>query len=400
MKYEVAIVGGGSVGATAAIALGRAGFRVALIELRARREAPAGPFDARVSAITRASERILQALGVWPQLPQERIGVFREMHVWERSDSGEIHFDAAEIGEPCLGHIVENQALDYAFGRVLGSVDTLTELRGQRLTSISIDEDAVRLSLEQTELEADLLIGADGSRSYVRESLGIEVDERSYGQRAVVCVVRVERGHQETAWQRFRAGGPIAFLPLPDDHAAVVWSLPAQQAENALELSDDEFVRQLTGVTEDRFGALELAGPRAAFELKQLRAHEYVRERLALIGDAAHTIHPLAGQGVNLGFYDAATLAEVLADARAAGRCFHARHTLRRYERWRKGHNLLTAKTMDFFFSLFGSELGGIEGLRNAGLRATDRVVPLKRAIMLRASGLQGDLPALARAPG
>jgi 2-octaprenylphenol hydroxylase len=398
--FDVVIVGGGPVGATLAVALGSRGFAVALIEARANTDAgdfaPA-VYEARVSSLTRASERILRSLGVWDLLPSERLGVIRDMHVWDRQGVGEIHFDSAEIAEPCLGFIVENRVLEWAAGRRLTELGFVTQYRGQQLIDVQVCASSVTVTTNEASLEAQLVVGADGTDSRVRECVGIKAESAEYGQRAVVSVVRTGQSHRDTAWQRFLPGGPIALLPLPDNQCCVVWSMKPPDAERLLALPETTFALELEGATQLRLGSFLPVGPRAAFGLRSLKANAYAQERVALVGDAAHTIHPLAGQGVNLGLYDAAALAETLVNAREAGRPISAYSTLRRYERWRRGHNAAMQTTMDLLFRLFGSTFPVVGQLRNLGLNATDRVMPLKRLIMRQASGLEGDLPACAR---
>ena len=402
MTFDVVVVGGGPVGGTLAAALGVAGFNVALVEARAARptgrESLAGDvFEPRVSSITCGSQRILDSLEIWPHLPSDRVGVIREMHVWEREGVGEIHFDAADIGEPCLGYIVENAVLEAAIERRLATLDSVTLVRGQRLHDVHVRDASVTVELEATRLDTQLVVGADGSHSAVREKLGIDVVRRAYEQRAVVSVVRCENGHKETAWQRFLPGGPIALLPLPGDRCCVVWSMPEETAEELLRASDTSFATQLGIATQSRLGEFLEVGPRAAFPLHALSAKEYVRDHVALVGDAAHTIHPLAGQGVNLGLYDAAALAETLEDARRKGRALHAFSTLRRYERWRRGHNSAVQSMMDLFVGLFGTNTAAVEKLRNLGLAQVNCLTPVKNLVMRHASGLSGDLPARSR---
>ena len=398
MIYDVAIVGGGIVGSTLACALGEGGLSVVLIESREPDREPTESLDPRVSAITRGSERILRALNVWPHIPQNRIGTFREMHVWDLPERGEVRFDSAEIAEPSLGYIVENQHLQFALSRRLSALASVTELRPARLRELWINRSRVVLNLDQSSVEARLMVGADGNRSRVRELAGIEVKQGDYGQRAVVSIIVCKQGHQDTAWQRFLNTGPLAVLPLNGDHACVVWSTKPEQAEHLVSISDDAFDEVLNTELGGKLGRLACVGQRQSFPLGWLQTTEYVRERLALVGDAAHTIHPLAGQGVNLGMYDAGVLAQVISQANTRGRDFSKRAVLRRYERWRGGHNLMVHAAMNGFFWLFGSDIPGIKTLRNLGLTATNGMHPVKRLIMRQASGLAGDLPDLARA--
>ena len=242
------------------------------------------------------------------------------------------------------------------------------------------------------------MVGADGSSSRVREFAGIEAKQGDYGQRAVVSIVSCEQGHQDTAWQRFLTTGPLAVLPLSARHACIVWSTTPERAESLTATSNLLFDQALNTMLDGKLGKLASVGERQSFPLRWLQAHEYVRDRLALVGDAAHTIHPLAGQGVNLGMYDAGVLAQVITEAMDRGRDFAQQPVLRRYERWRRGHNSLMHAAMNGIFWLFGSEMPGIRTLRNRGLSATHNLNPIKRLIMRHASGLAGDLPTLARA--
>ncbi len=398
--YDVCIVGGGMVGATLACALGTLPLRVALVDRRPPPEdwSPEGGFDTRVSAITRASQRIFETLGVWDGIAGRRISPFREMHVWDAGGSGSIHFDSADLGEPTLGHIVENSvilAALYERLRQLGNVDLLAPVQASRL---AWDADFMYLQREQGDyVSARLLVGADGSRSWVRERAGISVRGWDYDQSAVVATVRTEKPHAETAWQRFLPHGPLAFLPLREGCSSIVWSTRPEHAQHLLALEEAAFAAELEAAFESRLGAIEWVGPRAAFALRYLHANAYVRPRLALLGDAAHTIHPLAGQGVNLGLTDAAALAEVLAEALSARKGIGAIPVLRRYERWRNADNLSMLAAVDGFKRLFGSELSVVRAVRSLGLTLTHTMLPIKNVLIRHAMGISGEMPRLAR---
>jgi 2-octaprenylphenol hydroxylase len=396
VTFDVAVVGGGLVGTALACGLAER-FEVVLVEAKPARAATDEGLDIRVSAITRGAERVLRALSVWALLPVERCQPIREMHVWERSGQGEIHFDSAEIGEPCLGHIVENRVLQDALDRRLAALAHVTVRRPATLLGVRVEPARVVLELDGGPLCARLVVGADGTHSRVRELVGIEAISRSYEQEAVVATVRTSNRHAETAWQRFLPSGPLAFLPLPANHSSIVWSTDPEHAESLLGASDEAFADHLETAFESRLGRVTWVGSRASFALARYHAREYVRERVALVGDAAHTIHPLAGQGVNLGFYDAAALVDVLGRGRARGIDIGRRPLLRAYERWRRGHNASMQEAMEGFHWLFGSRAPGIELCRNVGLGMVDRIAPAKRLIMRHASGLAGDLPPLAR---
>ena len=399
MNYDVAVVGAGLVGATFACALAKAGMRVAVVEA----SEPLPPLtvdrELRVSAITRASESILRAIDVWDALPLDRAGVFREMHVWDATGTGSVHFDCAEIGTDALGHIVENGVIQRALEARMAELDTLKVFRPEDVEDLLIERDRATLRLENARLRARLVVAADGSRSRVRELAGIDCDGGDYGQQAVVATVRTELRHRETAWQRFMLDGPLAFLPLPGRLCSIVWSTRPEHAQALLAQTDEDFAAALERAFESRLGRLETVGGRGAFPLTHLHARQYVAERIALVGDAAHTVHPLAGQGANLGLQDAAALAELLHDGWARGRDPGRRVSLRRYERWRKGRNLLMQQGLSGFQWLFGSRLEPLRVARNLGLSTVDRLPPLKRIFMRYASGFGGDRPRMARSP-
>jgi 2-octaprenylphenol hydroxylase len=401
MKFDsdIAIVGGGVVGAALACALKDSGLSITLLDA----QAPA-PYDAkaevdlRVFALSRASRRIFEALGAWEAVAAARLSPYREMQVWDAGGKGSIHFDSAELGEPELGYIAENSLLQHALWKQLQGHPRVTLLAPAKPGSLTLDDEGATLALDRgRRLQARLVVAADGAASATRALAGIEVESEPYGQRAVVAHVRTEQPHRETAWQRFLTTGPVAFLPLADGRVSVVWSADEAEAERVLKLDDAGFCAALTEASDARLGKVLSSTRRAAFPLQRLHAKDYVRGRFALAGDAAHAVHPLAGQGVNLGLLDAAALAETILEAARAGRDIGDLGVLRRYERWRKGDNLAMIFALDGFKRLFSNDVAPLTTLRNAGLRAVDRFTPLKHAFVRRAMGLSGDLPVLAR---
>lgn len=399
--YDLIIAGGGMVGSALACALGETDLRIALLEgAPLDHIRPESEPDLRVSAISRASQRIFAAVGAWDGMTAWRVSPFRDMRVWDAAGFGHIHFDSATIGEPLLGWIIENRVIQHALlerAQHLSAVELLCP------TTLDIAEplngSGWRVQLDDgREFTARLLVGADGAQSKVRQLAGIDTRGWNYEQKAVVGNVRTAQPHQETAWQRFLPTGPLAFLPLQDGRCSIVWSTTPEQADTLLALDDAAFAEALAEAFDQRLGEIVEVGPRGAFPLRLQHTRDYVRPGLALIGDAAHVVHPLAGQGVNLGLLDAATLAEVILDAITAGQEIGAFKVLRRYERWRKGDNLLMLGVMDGFKRLFSNPLPPVQLLRNLGLNLTDAAGPLKNLIARRAMGLAGDLPRLARA--
>ncbi len=381
------IVGGGLVGASLAIALHRTGADVALVEavhpvpFRADRD-----YDLRLSAIAPASRRWLAGLGAWPELAAQRACAYERMLVWEAEGTDQLEFAATELGLPELGHIIENALLLDALWRQL---DGLTFYCPAQLSALQLDADCARLTLDDgRELECALVIGADGGASRVRELAGIMTYGWSYAQRGIVANVATELPHAATAWQRFLPTGPLAFLPLADGRCSIVWSADNALAGELLGLGDVAFCERLGTAFERRLGRITATTARAAFPLSLQQAERYSLPRLALVGDAAHVIHPLAGQGVNLGFQDAELLCSELTAARAAQRDPGAAAHLRRYERQRKAENALMAATTDGLYRLFGSDNSVLRFARTHGMGLVNRLAPLKRQLSEQAAGL------------
>jgi 2-octaprenylphenol hydroxylase len=397
-SFDLVVVGGGMVGAALACAMAESGFQVCVLEAQEpQTQWPPGEVDLRVSALSRASQRILYNLGAWERMTQLRVSPYTDMQVWDAGGKGSIHFSAAEIGEPNLGHIVENRVTQLALWERLAQLPNATMLCPGSLSRLEFG-DSPRLWLDDGRiLQAGLIVGADGRDSLVRKMAGIGIQGWDYDQHAIVATVRPQQHHQFTAWQRFMPTGPLALLPILDGHCSIVWSTSPLQAQELMGLDDDAFCEVLSLASERRLGEMLEVGPRGLFPLRLGHAETYIREGLALVGDAAHAIHPLAGQGVNLGFLDAATLAEVLVEAKKAGRKLGALTTLRRYERARKGDNLGMLAAMDLFKRFFSNEILPVQLLRNFGLSLVDHAGPLKDMIMRRAMGLTGELPELAR---
>ena len=393
--YDIVIAGGGLVGSALACALGGTGLKVAVLDRQLPPALAADAYDVRVSAITPASRVLFEALGVWPGIAARAMGRVAAMEIW---DQGEIRFDAADIGEPVLAYIIENGAITAALHARVQQYTNVHSVVPAEFDAIEVKDGAQLTLRDGRRISARLLVGADGADSVVRKQAGLALRRFDLSQTAIVATVRTERAHNDTAFQRFLSTGPLAFLPLADaHHASIVWSADTPRAQALMALDDVAFTAELTRAFGERLGALTVASARAAFPLALTHAVDYIAPAVALVGDAAHTVHPLAGQGVNLGLLDAAALAEVVLDAHGAGKDIGAHHVLRRYERWRKGDNWTMLAVTGGFKFLFGNDWPLVREARNLGLRATDRSQIVKNLFMRRACGLIGDVPRLAR---
>ena len=394
-SFDIIIVGGGMAGSALGCMCAMQGFQVAVIEHREpAKEWPEGEIDLRVSALSRASQKLLQQLGVWHRMQVLRVNPYQEMHVWDANGNGCIHFDAAELGEPNLGHIVENRVTQLALWQRLSEFDNVTPICPASAKALDLSSDQPILTLDDgRQLTAKLLIGADGRDSAIRRMAGITTHGWEYDQHAIVATVTPQKPHLDTAWQRFMSKGPLAFLPLDDGRCSIVWTTSPTETQRLMALNDDGFCSELGEAFEHRLGEISAVGPRGAFPLRLQHADHYIKPRLALVADAAHAMHPLAGQGINLGFLDVAALAETLGEAKTAGRDFAAMRILRKYERCRKGANIGMLAAMDGFKKLFSNEQIPLALIRNAGLSLTDSAGPVKHLITRRALGLVGELP-------
>lgn len=399
------VVGAGVIGlAAASLLVARklaAGGRVALVADRFADAAPPGAdWDLRVFAMSRASERLLKLCGIWDRLPANRLFAYERMRVWDAAGTptgtGSLTFDCAQIGEPNLGYIVDGRALQeqcLQAARALGVVLIEGEVAG----AVPGDEDVTLCLSDGRELRSTLLAAADGTESKIRASVGIDTAGHAYQQDALVAHVRTSRPHLNTAWQRFLSTGPVAFLPLDDGRSSIVWSVTRPRADQLRAMKPDEFGSALTEASGEVLGQCSLTTSLAAFPLKLQYAIDYARPRVVLLGDAAHVVHPLAGQGLNLGLLDCAALAQVLEEAGGAQNYGDYKY-LRRYERRRRSENLLAAAALDGLERLFAGSDPLSAGLRTAGMSAVAKVPFLKRSFAQRALGLTGDVPEFLKA--
>ncbi len=401
-KADVAVAGGGMAGLTLALALASAGLSVTVVE----RDDPGAwadhAFDGRVSAIAAGSRRVLETLGAWGAMAKAAEPIL-DIRVSDDDQPFLLHFDHEELGAGPLGHIVENRVIRAALAAAVAARDRIRMLAPAAIAAIARDRRGATLTLgDGRQVTAALLVGADGRGSRVREEAGISQTHWRYGQAAIVTTVIHDRPHEGAAEERFLAAGPFAILPMTDDAAgrhrsSIVWTERADLVPAYLELGAADFDAELARRFGDHLGGVRADGPRWSYPLGLNLAETYVAERLALIGDAAHGIHPIAGQGLNLGIRDAAALAEVVVDARRLGLDFGMTTALEGYERWRRFDNVALAAATDILNRLFSNDFGPLRLARGLGLAAVGRIGPARRLFMREAMGLAGDLPRLVR---
>lgn len=399
-RYDVVIVGGGMVGATIACALGNSDLSVAVLE-SSTPEAfePTQPNDLRVSALSVASENILRMMGAWEGITSRRACPYRRMKVWEADEvKAATEFVSDHIGHAYLGHIVENRIIQLALLERLQAFDNVDLISPVKVQEIDYSPGSSMIRLDDDrEIIGRLLIAADGGESRVRQAAGIGVTKWDYEQYALVASVTTNYPQQDITWQQFTPTGPLAFLPLGGQNASLVWYNTPEEVQRLMQLDEQAFMQELLNTFPDTLGSIDQLLIRGYFPLRRQHAQQYVLEGLALAGDSAHMINPLAGQGVNIGLLDAAALAEVVLKAARYGEDITELALLKEYEQQRRNHNLLMMQTMDAFYRVFSNQIGPLKLIRNIGLGLAERVTPAKNKVMQFAMGLEGPLPALAR---
>ncbi len=396
VHYDVAIIGAGMVGATLASLLSRSGFSVALVET-----CEPQAFDAkdevglRVSAISPGSAAVLEQAGAWKLISEQRARPYRRMQVEDGVETDPLLFDAPQFNLERLGTIVENTLIQWSLWQVVSSGGLVDIHCPDQLASIEFSSDRNRVLLQSGKvITASLVVGADGAASRVRKTIGIRQDHYAYNQHALVAVVGKQKPNPGVAWQRFLTGGPLAFLPLDDGRSSMVWTRPSGEAKRLLALDTETFISELDAASSGWLGRVETCGPRAAFPLSMRLSECYASQRTVLIGDAAHVVHPLAGQGVNLGFADAAGLVESLIRVRVAGGDIGSAAVLQEHDRHRRSESEAMAFGMHAIRSLFGIE--GLSPIRRIGMALVKRSWTVKDVFLQRAAGVGRNAPKLA----
>lgn len=394
-SFDVVIAGGGMVGLALAAGLQGSGLRIAVVENRLPDTVtPADEPSLRVSAINAASERLLQHLGVWQDILSLRASAYQGMEVWDCDSFGRIAFRADEYGHPHLGHIIENSVIQQALWQKVSQLPDVTLLAPASFAQVARGENEAFVTLDSGEmLTARLLVGADGARSWLRQQADIPLTFWDYRHHALVATIRTAEPHEGCARQVFHHDGILAFLPLSDPHlCSIVWSVAPDEAQRLAALPEEDFNRELAVTFDTRLGCCELVSERGVYPLTGRYARSFAAHRLALAGDAAHTIHPLAGQGVNLGFMDAAELTAEIRRLHKQGKDIGSYLYLRRYERARKHSAAVILMAMQGFRDVFAGGNPAKKLLRDVGLTLADNLPGVKPRLVRYAMGLQ-DLP-------
>jgi 2-octaprenylphenol hydroxylase len=390
--FDVLIGGGGMVGAALATLLaartGPGQLRIALVEPRpALMPLAQEPLDVRVSAVSRAGQRLLTEVGAWPLLASRAPAAYEQMIVWDAQDPADgpntLTFDAAEIGEPDLGHIIENRAM--AAGLIERAIALGVTLLRTPVVGLQLDRDRATVDLGERRVSASLVVAADGADSPMRHLAGLGGDPMPYPQTAIVTHLRPEKPHGAAARQRFLPGGPLALLPLADGRVSLVWSLPPEQAQALMALNDDAFSSAVTAASDQVLGQLDVVAPRSSFPLRRFNAAHYATTRFVLVGDAAHAVHPLAGQGVNQGFLDVLALTDEIVAERARRGDIGDPGPLGRYARARQADNTVFGSALDAIYRVYTDERDWIRGARRRLLGLAQRLGPVKQHLVSRA---------------
>ena len=387
-SYDVVIVGGGMTGAATALSLADLGLKVAVFEQKAPKAfSPVQAFDLRVSAISVASEHLLRDLNAWQQISQWRLCPYRRLGVWE-AESSYAEFNAEDIGEPHLGHIIENRLIQLALWQQVEQNSNITLLLEQPIKDYQQTVDEVLVHTEEQIYSAKLLVAADGANSFVRRKAAIGCTGWNYSQSAMLINVKTQVEQQDITWQQFTPQGPVAMLPMPGQHASLVWYDSRDKINALAQMNNEELAKQVAQRFPEKLGQVSVID-KGAFPLTRQHANQYYSGRVVLLGDAAHTINPLAGQGVNLGFKDVRALRNTLAEAIGEGLCWHSTQVLARYEKARRIDNLTMMTAMDSLYTMFSNDSSLLKAIRNLGLFAAQRTPKaIKNKVLAYACGL------------
>jgi len=395
IKSDVIIVGGGMVGLSLAAALAQSGVRVTVVEKDDLNDQLLPAFDGRVSAISLGSQRVLDGIGAWDAMLPEAQPIF-DIRVVDADTTAHVHYHYKDLGDIPMGHMVENRHIRAALLARARALPALTLLAPTRIQGTERDAYTATVTLENgTACKAPLLIAADGRRSRLRTEAGIPVVETGYGQTALVCTIEHDVPHGGLALERFLHAGPFAALPMLGNRSAIVWSEPERDAPLMLALPQAEFDAEIQSRLGDYLGTIRSVGKRFSYPLQLVLAKRFIDTRLALVGDAAHAIHPVAGQGVNVGFRDVAVMAQLVEDALRLGLDIGAQSVLTHYQQWRRFDAMGMGAVTDGITRLFSNDVAPLRWGRDAGLRLVNKAPPLKRLFMRHAMGLLGDLPRL-----
>lgn len=398
-QQQIVVVGGGMVGLSAALALADCGLQVAVIDNETGDKPLAEQPELRVSAINLASSQFLSALGAWQKLPISRLTPYQKMQVWEQDSFARIGFDHAMVNQPQLGHIIENQAIRSALWQQAQAHAKVQLIAPAKIAKLVPGNSEIFIELDNGKmLTAELLVGADGANSFVRQQMQMPLTFWDYGHQAIVATIKTQQPHQHCARQAFTPTGPLAFLPLWDDNlCSIVWSQTPERVQELMAMDDIAFNQALTVAFDNQLGLCEVQSKRVSFPLKMQYCRQWLKNNVVLVGDAAHSIHPLAGQGVNLGFMDAAALAQQVTANLQADKPFNHLSGLRGYERWRKSEATKMIAAMEGFKRLFAGANPLKKLIRDIGLTAADKLPLVKEKLIAQAIGLEGDLPELAK---
>jgi 2-octaprenyl-6-methoxyphenol hydroxylase len=395
MNYDadILIAGAGMVGAAQALSLAKQGITSLVFDRAKPKDVYEKTYDGRVSAISEASVRVYKHIGIWEDL-EEYAGPIRDIRVADEDSLAHVHFTSNEVGEKPFGYMIPNFRIRQVLLEHCELHELITVMHESDITGINSHDDAATLQLANGErFAAPLLLVADGRHSRLRDMLGIQWRRFDYDQTAMVCTIKHEKDHYGLALELFLPSGPLAQLPMRNSHSCIVWTEQSDRARKFLELENEHFMEELAARMGGYLGEITLAGPKYGYPLHLIQAESYIDKRIALIGDAAHAIHPIAGQGVNLGYRDVAVLDECIGEAHRLGLDIGADSVLTRYQRWRRFDATSMVAATDGLNRLFASQMRPVKAVRRLGLSMFNRIQPVKEFSMLAAMGLKGDLP-------